>query len=296
MYKSKSSAMNFWHDISLEILIESAIRSFLGFIWATGLVIGWSMTITSHAQIMNNATGIYIILLSAITWAKLNKYDLIGYGIWMIGAAIAILDPHAIKIDSNEPSIIGAVISLIGAGFGSLLTFIGHNKKSPHPIITMTQFYFFSVIYQLVIFPIFTNSQKFYTMDQAHGVFGWLSSTKNLVIVLCIVSPLTGVLEKLIYFAANSYFSLQTISILIIFEPYIGQIFGVLLGQDQIPGAMTFLGLGITTFGFCIASYGERLKHNEEIKRIIEESLLTTREQDLEQLSHQEIEANRSNL
>ena len=198
--------MNFCHDLSPEILIESAIRSFLGFIWATGLVIGWSMAVTFHAQIMNNATGIYIILLSAITWAKQNKYDLIGYGIWIISATIVILDPLAIKMDSNEPSIIGAIISLIRAGFGSLLTFIGHNKKSPHLIITKTQFYLFSVIYQLVIFLIFANSQNFYTMDQAHETFGWLSNIKNLVIVLCIVSPLIGVLEKLIYFATNSYF------------------------------------------------------------------------------------------
>ena len=224
-----------------------------------------------------------------------GKYDLIGHGFWIIGVVIIIFDPRAIKSDSNKPSIIGALIPLIGAFFGSILTFMSHSKIRVHPIITMTQFYFFSVIYQLVIFPLFTDFRKFYSLDPIHGAFGWLSSVKNIVVVLCIVSPLTGVLEKLCYLTANSYFSLQTISILIVFEPYIGQIFGVALGQDHIPGAMTFIGLVITTVGFWIASYGERLKHNEELRRIIEESLLSSEELDDEDFSLQEMEDQQAN-
>ena len=258
MYVRNGATMSFWNDTTIEILIDNALRSFLGFIWATGLILGCSLTVTSHAQITNNATGVFIIMFSALTWVKLSKYDLIGHGVWIIGVAVIIFDPHAIKFDSNKPSIIGALIPLIGAGFGSILTFMSHSKKRLHPIITMTQFYFFSVIYQLIIFPLFTDSHKFYTLDPINGAFGWLCSFKNVVVVLWIVSPLTGVLEKLFYLAANNYFSLQTISILIVFEPFIGQFFGVLLGQDHIPGAMTFIGLIVTTIGFGIASYGER--------------------------------------
>ena len=196
MYIRNSATMSFSNDTKSEYLIDSAIRSFLGFIWATGLILGWSMTVTSHAQITNNATGVYIIILSAFTWAKLSKYDLIGHGLWIIGAAIAILDPHAIKIGAENPSIIGALIPLIGALFGSFLTFIDHKKKSLHPIITMTQFYFFSVIYQLTLFPLLTKYSGFYSFDQTHGAFGWLANMKNLLLVICIISPLTGVLEK----------------------------------------------------------------------------------------------------
>ena len=74
----------------------------------------------------------------------------------------------------------------------------------------------------------------------------------------------------------------------VVFEPYIGQVFGVLLRQDHVPGAMTWIGMLITSVGFLIASYGERLKHKEDIRRIIEESLLS--EGDEANFSYQEME------
>ena len=56
---------------------------------------------------------------------------------------------------------------------------MSHSKVRVHPIITMTQFYFFSVIYQLAIFPLFTDFRKFYSLDPIHGAFGWLSSVNK---------------------------------------------------------------------------------------------------------------------
>ena len=106
-----------------------------------------------------------------------------------------------------------------------------------------------------------------------------------MVVVLFVVSPLTGVLEKLSYLTAWKYFPLNVISILVVFEPYIGQAFGILLNQDRIPGTSTFLGLIVTSFGFCIAWYGEYLRHDHEIWKIIEGNKLSQNEIDDEDSS-----------
>ena len=112
---------------------------------------------------------------------------------------------------------------------------------------------------------------------------------------MCVISPFTGVLEKLSYLTASSYFSLHTISIIIVFEPYLGQIFGILMNQDNIPGMMTLFGLLITSIGFWIASYGQVQEHNIEIKRILEASILGSdsdiipRSDEGEEISYQEL-------
>ena len=147
MYIRYSSTMSFIKDIGIQILVDSALKSLLGFIWKTAFFMGWSMTITSHAQIAFNATGIYILIFSLIVWSKINKFELAGHGLWIIGMILLMIDPYAIKVGSDKPSILGTLIVFIGAGFGSILMFVNNSKTTLHPVITMTHFYFFSVIF-----------------------------------------------------------------------------------------------------------------------------------------------------
>lgn len=235
------------------------------------------MTITSHALIAFNATGIYIVAFSIIMCAKINKFEIIGHGLWIIGLVLLVIDPHATKVGSDKPSIIGTLIAFAGAGFGSILLFMNNSKRALHPVITMTHFYFFSVVYQFIFYPWFIDSKGlFFSTNDIYGAFGWLSNYKDFLFVMCIISPFTGVLEKLSYLNANNYFSLQTISIILVFEPYLGQVFGILLNQDNIPGLMTVLGLLTTSVGFCFSSIGQVQNHNSEIKRILETSLINS--------------------
>lgn len=90
LYIFNRKSMSFTKDTAIPVLLDSALRSFLGFIWITGLVIGCSMTITSHALAMNSATGIYIIVISVIKKAEIDKFEYIGHSIFILGAIIMI--------------------------------------------------------------------------------------------------------------------------------------------------------------------------------------------------------------
>ena len=162
MYFRDKTTMSFLTNFTRRDVFDSAIRSFFSFLWGTSFILGCSMTVTSHAQITYSATGIYIVALSFITWTRVSKYELIGHGFWVLGAALVIIDPRAIKTDSDKPSLIGAVIPFIGAGFGAILTFMSHNIQKWNPIFIITEYYLFSVIYQLSLFPWFIESDNFF--------------------------------------------------------------------------------------------------------------------------------------
>ena len=162
MYFMDKTTMSLINNLTLRDVIDSVVRSFFSFIWGTSFILGCSMTITSHAQVTYNATGIYIVVLSMIVCSKVSKYELIGHGFWVIGAALIILDPRARKMDSDKPSLIGFVIPFIGAGFGAILIFMSHNIQKWSPVFIITEYYLFSVIYQLVFFPWFIESDNFF--------------------------------------------------------------------------------------------------------------------------------------
>lgn len=130
----------------------------------------------------------------------------------------------------------------------------------------------------MIFFPLIVQNSNFYSMDPDYGVFGWLGNMSNFLNVMLIVCPITGILGNIGYFTAYKYFPMQIVAAAILIEPFIGQLVGILLGQDEIPGIKTGLGLVVISIGFMIASYGVTLKQDEEIKMIIEESQMLEQE------------------
>ena len=90
-------------------------------------------------------------------------------------------DPYAKKVGVDDQSYLGALISFLGAGFGAIQGYMNHKATHLHPIVRMHQFFIFSVVYQMVFFPIFIQNSKFYSMDPEYGAFGWLSSWHNFI-------------------------------------------------------------------------------------------------------------------
>ena len=63
----------------------------------------------------------------------------------------------------------------------------------------------------------------------------------------------------------------------ILTEPFISQVVGVLMGQDQIPGFRTIFGLTIITVGCLMASYGTRVKAVEHVEKLLDDEELTSK-------------------
>lgn len=154
------------------------------------------------------------------------------------------LDPYAVKTGDEGDPFWGRIIPFLGAGCGALQGFLISGKGPQlHPLTKLAQYFSFGFIFQLIAFPYFMDNDLYYSFDPKWGAFGWLSNWDSIIMVMCVVSPLTGVLSNIGYFFSFNYFPMQIVAAAILTEPFIGQIGGILLGQDQIPGLMTGLGL-----------------------------------------------------
>lgn len=147
-----------------------------------GLIIGWYMTVSSHAQVLSSSTGVYVLLISLITCRIVHKFEVIGYVIALFGVIIMLSDPFAMKQAGKTNYLLGNVISLTGAGFAAIIWLLSNrNCQIFHPMVLLTHMYFFYVVIQLLVFPYFQDIQLFYSFDSESGAFGWISNIKNLM-------------------------------------------------------------------------------------------------------------------
>ena len=105
---------------------------------------------------------------------------------------------------------------------------------------------------------------KFMSFDSTYGFFGWMSS-EYFVLAVFVVGPIAGVLGAGAYIYLLFFFSSTVVMNMMLLEPFISQIFGILLGQDNFPAAITiFSGIGIV-IGLCLTIRGGDLKQSRSI-------------------------------
>jgi hypothetical protein len=108
-------------DFQPNKLWRSFVTSFFAMGWWMGLIIGCSMTVTSHAHILFSSTGVYILIFSLITLKVVHKYEIVGYCIFIVGVFVTLTDPLAKKHGENDHALLGCLIAFIGGGFGSVV-------------------------------------------------------------------------------------------------------------------------------------------------------------------------------
>lgn len=223
------------------------------------------MTVTAHAHVLFSSTGVYILLISLITFRPVHKFEILGYMIFAIGIFITITDPVARKAEGGTHPIMGDLIAFIGAGFGAVVGLLSHtNCQIFHPLALLMQMFFFITLLQLAIFPFLQDNPLYYSFDIAEGAFGWMVNLKAFIYLETVVVPVTSILGNIGFLKCFQYWPTEIVSVILLFEPIVCEIMAVLLGQDDIPGIHTLLGILIIGFGLFLASYGAKEKVNEE--------------------------------
>jgi hypothetical protein len=116
LYWYKGDQMSIRNDFSLEKMKRILVNSFLIFLWNLGLILGCSLTITSHADIMYSSGGVYLVAFAAITCKYVHKLEYMGYGLYFIGVWMMFTDPLATKTGMDGQSYLGDLYAFIGAG------------------------------------------------------------------------------------------------------------------------------------------------------------------------------------
>jgi len=274
LYTSKSNQMNFYDDHRPAKLLRSAFSSIFYFTWTSGLIIGYSKSISAHAHILYGSTGVYILIFSLLTCKLVHKYEVIGYAVFLAGVALMLTDPFAHKTGGVDEAWIGNSAAFIGAGFGAVLGILStKNVRVQHPLVMMTHYFIFAVGLQMVVFPYLEDNPLFFSTDSQYGAFGWMTDINLILYLDGFVVPFTGIAANVAFIYCYVYWPIEVICIAALFEPFIAQFAGVMLGQDEIPGTRTLFGLLIISVGMVIASYGAKLKMISKIKSLLDENL-----------------------
>ena len=232
-------------------------------VWNTTFILGGSMTVTSHASILYSSSSVFMMLYFLVTGQPLPSACKIALMMYIGGGYLMISDPHATKVGSDESSMVGDLICFSGAAVGALCCI--YFSRIPADIPTFTKnsaVFLFSAIGQMFLFPFFMGFGNFYSFRQGIGAFAWIADADTLSLVL-VVSLITGVLGNIGYINSFIYFPAVIVAGFMLLEPFFGQIGGIALGQDNLPGMNTLIGGSIIIIGFALSGYGEHRKANQ---------------------------------
>mmetsp|Transcript_43341 Transcript_43341/g.50931 ORF Transcript_43341/g.50931 Transcript_43341/m.50931 type:complete len:125 (-) Transcript_43341:555-929(-) len=120
VYILNPKTMNFWEDHSLMSLFNSLKLSVFTCVWHLSFIVSSSMTLTSHAMVMYNSSGIFMFIFSVITLKTLHKLEIIGYLLFSLGYLWLLMDTTAAKAGNESHIVLGDLISTGGAVFGAI--------------------------------------------------------------------------------------------------------------------------------------------------------------------------------
>ena len=233
--------------------------------WNFAYIYGGSMTVTSHAAILYSSCCVYMLLFALITGQNVPTLCKMALAFYVSGGYLMISDPSAAKVGAEGSTILGDVICFAGAAFGSLACVYFTKIPSHIPVITKNAGVFmFSALTQIVIVPFIVGFDKFYSLEHGVGGFTWMFAAKSFFVVIFVVALITGVVGNIGYIQAFRYFPAELVAGCMLFEPVFGQLGGILLGQDEIPGVSTLIGGTIITLGFFLSGYGEKQKSQQD--------------------------------
>lgn len=106
--------------------------------------------------------------------------------------------------------------------------------------------------------PFFIGFDQFLSFKEGLGVIAWTTSL-NGVFSICMIGLVTGVIGNMAYFESFKYFTPSVIAGSMLLEPVSAQLFGILLGQDRMPGIITFTGGSIVLVGIILYGTGEEI-------------------------------------
>lgn len=109
-----------------------------------------------------------------------------------------------------------------------------------------------------VILAIYIDDALIFSMAD-NSIFGWINP-KNLIPAFFFNGVICGIGGTIGTTFAIKYFSLNFVTNLILLRPVFSQIVGVMIGMDNIPGMMTFLGVGGISVAIVLSRKGEQLR------------------------------------
>lgn len=238
--------------------------SFFLFMWVLGLVLGCKYTLTAHADVLYCSNGVFILLIAILTCQYVHKFEIGGYLIYGVGVLIMLSDPLATKTGEGTNKMLGNFLAIGGALGGALYGICSTKlKRDSEQVVCMFYLFLGHFIIQILLFPHLEENPLFFSFDSEFGIFGWMSNPWYAAFLLLFVCPWTSIVSNYSLLECYKYWTLDIVAVFFLMEPYFAEVTAILLGQDEMPGSQTFIGVTILSLGIALSIYGSKLKASE---------------------------------
>ncbi|CAI2368442.1 unnamed protein product [Moneuplotes crassus] len=245
---------------TMETLLEFLCSAFL---WTTGsslLLHSSDYTLVSHTSILVNLGGICIVCFNIIRGTPVHKLEIIGTIFVIISVVICINDSSSSKTNDQTNIVLGDIIGLICSPIFGLYFVVSARLLKKLPSICIVEVSFTIQFFITSAFYIcFYDIKDFYSFDIQYGILGWASS-EYLLYSLTAIGIITGVFGIGGYVFTLNYFPPHIVGTIYLLEPVVGQILGIILGQDNMPGIFTYVGTFGIMAGLALSIKGDLMK------------------------------------
>lgn len=208
----------------------------------------WALSHTSigHAYIFNNCHSLIMVIGRLMLGQYVSQFEGLGTGIGIIGGTITTLDHSPITGSSSSSSAVadvslaGDLVALLGAVGGVFYLITAKKLRTEMNVsVLLTGVFLVSALLHFPIFSLLEVPFEFSTHDTI-GLFGWVRSARILTeMYIVVVCTLIGTIG---YLSVMKYFDPIVVSVVMLMEPILATIFGVVAGVDVVPGYFTIGG------------------------------------------------------
>lgn len=232
-------------------------------------VIALEMTSLANAFILSNLASIVIIFSNFVIGIKILPLEGTGAFIGLSGALVCALAPHAVAVEAT-----GRMLSTLAAGqeqIGDAIAFLASLGTALYLTLAkklrykMDLFVFMFLLFTLasvfmLCFMIVTGEEVQLSTDPNVGIIGWMNIVPDrlpLELYMAIVCNIVGTTG---YIAVMKYFDPVVITMVMLTEPAIATLLGIIAGVETIPATQIMVGNAFVILGSIIVIASESHK------------------------------------
>jgi len=257
---------------TLKTFVELLASSFLWLFGSLLYIRSSDYTLVSHSVLLANSGGVLIIILNVIRLLPVHKLEIIGMIVVVIASIIFVNDGGSTKLNGSTNIMYGDILALLSMPFYAVYYLVNGSILTKMPSMVILHLVNIIQLFILFIYFLCTSSPSlFFSFDPHFGVLGW-ASTEYLLFSLCLVGPIAGILGVGGYIFLLDYFPSHIAASVFLLEPVIGQGIGIVLGQDNFPGWITYFGVLSILFGLGLTIRGDLIKKGKEQNEEMEQN------------------------
>ncbi|CAJ1969370.1 unnamed protein product [Cylindrotheca closterium] len=232
---------------------------------SAGFVVALEMTSLANAFVLSNLASLVIIFGKLFLGIKIMFLEGIGASVGLTGALVCALAPTAVAVEATgrmlgttagQENLGNGIAFLCSLGLAAYLILAKKLRYKMDLFLFMFMVFSLSSAF-LLCYMIMTGEEVQISIDPDVGIFGWMSLAPDrlpLELYMAIVCNIVGTTG---YIAVMKYFDPVVITMVMLTEPVVATLLGILAGVEGMPVEQVIVGNAFVILGSIIVIASE---------------------------------------